>query len=233
MSAKTILGWAALALLVVAWVAGNMTASRRPDILVGEISADVIGAATEADAAERPGSSYLVLIDKKVMPFVNSQRIAASALGEYWQQATPTQQRRLQHQIKILIMRECSQALLELRGRTVSLQSTLGSMEEDREVIVRTELAGPGQVLRLDYRVERRLSGWQIGDIRFRDVWLVDAYRRAFAQEIAATGLDGLIETLSAWNQDIDGLLESDSSLPEWRALGREHSTEATHPFAH
>ena len=218
MSRELTLVWIVAAALGAGWAFTNAAAGRPPDVLVQDLSTEVIEAAAKHDP------SYLLLIDKKVMPFVNSPRITAVAVGRHWAQATPEQKRRLQHEVKILILRECSQALRQVRGHVVNLQPTLGSMAHDREVVVRTELAGGGDAMQLDYRLERQLSGWQVGDVRVRGVWLVESYRDAFAQQIAANGIDGLIDALAQRNQIIDTGRVSPPSAAELRALGREHA---------
>ena len=208
-----------VAALGAGWVVTTAAAGRPPDVLVQDLSIEVIEAAGKRDPSD------LLLIDKKLMPFVNSPRITAAVVGRHWPQATPEQKHRLQHEVKILILRECSQALRQVRGHVVNLQPTLGSMEHDREVVVRTTLTGDGaDAMSLDYRLERRLSGWQIGDVRVRGVWLVESYRDAFAQQIAANGIDGLIDTLAQRNQLIDTGRVSPPSAAELRALGREHA---------
>jgi len=207
------------AALAAGWVVTTAAAGRPPDVLVQDLSIEVIEAAGKRDPSD------LLLIDKKLMPFVNSPRITAAVVGRHWGRATPEQKRRLQHEVKILILRECAQAVRQLHGQAVSLGTTLGSMESDREVVVRTTLTGDGaDAMQLDYRLERRLSGWQVGDVRVRGVWLVESYRNAFAQQIAANGIDGLIDTLAQRNQLIDTGRVSPPSAAELRALGREHA---------
>ena len=47
----------------------------------------------------------IALVDKTVMPNVNFRRMTAAAVGPSWRQATPEQQKRLQDEFKVLLVR--------------------------------------------------------------------------------------------------------------------------------
>jgi phospholipid transport system substrate-binding protein len=129
--------------------------------------------------------------------------MTASAVGPAWRQATPEQQKRLQEEFKILLVRTYSGALSQVTDQTISMRP-LRASPDDKEVIVRTEVRGSGDPIQLDYRLEKtpgQGAGWKIYNINVLGVWLVETYRSQFAQEINAKGLDGLIATLSERNR--------------------------------
>jgi phospholipid transport system substrate-binding protein len=73
---------------------------------------------------------------------------------------------------------------------------------DDREVLVRAELKGGGEVIQLDYRMEKMPdSGWKIYNLNVMGVWLSETYRSQFAQELNASGIEGLINSLSERNK--------------------------------
>jgi phospholipid transport system substrate-binding protein len=142
-------------------------------------------------------------VDSRILPNVNFQRMTASAVGPAWRQATPEQQKRLQEEFKILLVRTYSGALSQVTDQTISMRP-LRASPDDKEVIVRTEVRGSGDPIQLDYRLEKtpgQGAGWKIYNINVLGVWLVETYRSQFAQEINAKGLDGLIATLSERNR--------------------------------
>jgi len=134
------------------------------------------------------------------MPYVNFQRMTASAVGRYWRQATPEQQKRLQDEFKTLLVRTYSGALSQVKDQTVQLKP-MRSSPEDKEVIVKTEVRGKGDPIQLDYRLEKTDAGWKIYDVNVLGVWLVQNYTSSFAQEIGANGIDGLITKLAERNK--------------------------------
>lgn len=172
-----------------------------PDALVRRISTEVLDA-VKADPAIQAGDTgrIVALVDSKIMPNVNFARMTASAVGRHWRQATPEQQKALQDEFKILLVRTYSGALGEVKDQTLSFRP-LRARPEDKEVVVRSEVRGRGEPIQLDYRLEKTEQGWKIYDLNVLGVWLVETYRSQFAQEISAKGIDGLIQSLAQRNK--------------------------------
>ena len=200
MNSNRLTGWLAAAALLVATASYAQTA-KTPDALIKEVSSDVLDA-VKADTTIRAGDvqKVMALVDAKVLPYVDFQRMTASAVGRYWRQATPDQQRRLQDEFKLLLVRTYSGALAQVRDQTVELKP-MRAGASDNEVVVRTEVRGKGDPIQLDYRLEKAGNGWKIYDVNVLGVWLVENYRNSFAQEIGANGIDGLIAKLAERNK--------------------------------
>lgn len=187
------------AVAVLAWPAH--AADEAPQALVKRLSEDVM-AQIRADPAIQAGDidRIVKLVDTQIMPNVNFNRMTASAVGRFWRQATPAQQKQLQEEFKTLLVRTYSGALGEVKDQTVSFKP-FRARAEDTEVVVRSEVRGRGEPVQLDYRLEKTPEGWKIYDLNVLGVWLVETYRTQFAQEINAKGIDGLIDTLSQRNK--------------------------------
>ena len=175
-----------------------------PDALIKRLSVDVLDT-LKADKSIKAGdvSRVVALVDARILPNLNFQRMTASAVGPAWRQATPEQQKRLQEEFKILLVRTYSGALAQVTDQTVSMKPMRAS-PDDKEVVVRTEIKGGGDPIQLDYRLEKtpgQGAGWKIYNINVLGVWLVETYKSQFAQEINTKGLDGLIATLSERNK--------------------------------
>lgn len=172
-----------------------------PDTLIRNVSADVL-ASIKADPSIKSGDVRKIteLVDTKVLPYVDFQRMTASAVGRYWRQATPEQQSRLQQEFKLLLVRTYSGALSQVGDQTIQMKP-MRSAPEDKEVIVRSEVRGRGDPVQLDYRMEKLANGWKIYDVNVMGVWLVETYRSSFAQEIGTNGIDGLISKLAERNK--------------------------------
>jgi phospholipid transport system substrate-binding protein len=172
-----------------------------PDALIKQMSTEVIDT-LKSDKAIQGGdvSKIIALVDTKVMPNVNFQRMTSSAVGRYWRTATPDQQQRLQGEFKILLVRTYSGALTQVKEQTVQLKPYRAGAD-DTEVVVRTEIKGKGEPIQLDYRLEKGAEGWKIYDVNVLGVWLVEQYKNSFAQEIGSVGIDGLISKLAEKNK--------------------------------
>lgn len=172
-----------------------------PDGLIRQLSNEVIDT-VKSDKAIQAGDlgKIITLVDAKVMPHVNFQRMTASAVGRNWRSATPEQQKRLQEEFKTLLVRTYAGALTQVKDQSVQLKP-LRAAADDTDVVVRTEIKGKGDPIQLDYRLEKADATWRIYDVNVLGVWLVDQYKSSFAQEIGASGIDGLISKLAERNK--------------------------------
>ena len=181
-----------------------LAADEMPDTLIRRLSVDVLNT-VRADKAIQAGDidKVIALVDKTVMPNVNFRRMTAAAVGPGWRQATPEQQKRLQDEFKVLLVRTYAGALAQVSDQTVRIKP-MRAAAYDKDVLVRTEIVGKGDPIQLDYRLEKTPgegAGWKIYNLNVLGVWLVETYRSQFAQEINAKGIDGLIDTLVARNK--------------------------------
>ena len=209
MNSNRLAAWIVAAVFAIGVSNVQAQAIKPPDVLIKEVSSDVLDT-VKADNTIRAGDvqKVIALVDSKVMPYVDFQRMTASAVGRYWRQATPEQQKRLQDEFKILLVRTYSGALAQVKDQTVQLKP-MRSSPEDTEVVVRSEVRGKGDPIQLDYRLEKTPSGWKIYDVNVLGVWLVENYRNSFAQEIGANGVDGLIAKLAERNKAAAGASKS------------------------
>ncbi|HQC85229.1 MAG TPA: ABC transporter substrate-binding protein [Rhodoferax sp.] len=190
--------------MAVGLVGGAHANDEAPDAMIKRLSVDVLDT-IKADKALRSGDmvKLVALVDERIMPNVNFQRMTASAVGPAWRQATPEQQKRLQEEFKILLVRTYAGALAQVTTQTIAMKP-LRASPEDKEVLVRTEIKGGGDPIQLDYRLEKtpgQGAGWRIYNLNVLGVWLVETYKSQFSQEINAKGLDGLILSLSDRNK--------------------------------
>jgi phospholipid transport system substrate-binding protein len=176
-------------------------ADKTPDVLIKEVSTGVLDA-VKADKSIQAGDvqKVITLVETRVLPHVNFQRMTASAVGRSWRQATPEQKGKLQEEFKTLLVRTYAGALAQVKDQTIEMKP-LRALPTDTEVVVRSEVRGKGEPIQLDYRLEKFEGGWRIYDVNVLGIWLVDNYRSSFAQEISAGGIDGLIAKLAERNK--------------------------------
>lgn len=179
-------------------------ADEAPDALIKRLSSDVLDN-IRSDKAIQSGdvTRIVALVDGKIMPNVNFQRMTAAAVGPAWRQASPEQQKRLQDEFKILLVRTYAGALTQVSDQTIFIKP-LRAAPDDKEVVVRTEVKGRGDAIQLDYRLEKTPgegAGWKIYNLNVLGAWLVETYRSDFAQQINSKGIDGLINGLTERNK--------------------------------
>ena len=143
------------------------------------------------------------LVDKRVMPHVNFQRMTALSVGRNWRSASPEQQRILMVEFRRLLLLTYADAVRQVTDTQIQVRP-MRSKPEDTEVIVRTQVLRPGkEAIQLDYRLEKADGGWKIFDLNILGLWLVEHYRNQFQQVVGASGIDGLIRALQDKNQSL------------------------------
>ena len=173
-----------------------------PDALINTVSSDVL-AQIKNDKAIQAGDvgKIAILVDQKIMPYVDFQRMTASAVGRNWRSATPEQQAKIQAEFKTLLVRTYAGALSQVRNHTIAVKP-LRAAPSDTEVVVKSELkSGSQQPIALDYRLEKTAQGWRVYDMNVMGVWLIETYRADFGSVINAGGIDNLIAKLQERNK--------------------------------
>lgn len=179
-------------------------ADEAPDAMIKRLSDEVLSA-IKSDKGIKTGNTdrIMALVDSKIMPNVNFQRMTAAAVGPAWRQASPEQKKRLQDEFKTLLIRTYSGALAQVEDQTITMLP-MRAAPGDTDVVVRSEIRGKGEPIQLEYRMEKtpgQGAGWRIYNLNVLGVWLVDTYRSQFAPVVNQQGIDGLIATLAERNK--------------------------------
>ncbi|MET0320482.1 MAG: ABC transporter substrate-binding protein [Duganella sp.] len=195
-----------IAVATVATMGFTMTAqaAEAPDALVKRISEDVINTA-KADKDIQSGNQQkiMALVENKILPYVDSNRMTALAAGRFWRQASPEQQKALSEQFRTLLVYTYSGALSQIKNETITFKP-LRADASDSDVEVRSQVnMTRGDPVLLNYRVAKSGDSWKIYDINVMGAWLVETYKGTFTSEINKGGVDGLIKTLTEKNKSL------------------------------
>lgn len=173
-----------------------------PDALVKRISAEVLDTAkTDKEIQSGNQKKVLALVEDKILPHVNFQRMTSLAAGRFWREATPEQQQQLTNEFRDLLIYTYSGAISQVKDQQLEFKPFRASAS-DTEVEVRSQVVQPrGEPIQLNYRLEKTPAGWKIYDMNILGAWLVESYKNNFATEIGKGGIDGLIKTLSDKNK--------------------------------
>jgi phospholipid transport system substrate-binding protein len=170
-----------------------------PDALLKSVTSEVIAVLQENRSASQP-TKVADLVEAKVLPLFDFPRMTSIAVALSWRSASPAQQKALTAEFKTLLVRTYSVALSNYRDQRIDYLP-LRAAAADTELTVRSMVRQSGaEPLSIDYEMEQTPSGWQVYDIKIAGVSLVINYRASFAAEVRATGVDGLIKSLSDKN---------------------------------
>jgi phospholipid transport system substrate-binding protein len=179
-------------------------ANEAPDVLVKRVSTDVIDA-VKADKDIQAGNSRKIidLVNTKILPYVDSDKMTSQAAGRFWRQATPEQQKQLSEEFRQLLIYTYSGALSQIKNETIEFKP-FRTDPADSEVEVKSQVnMTRGEPITLNYRLSKTPQGWKIFDLNVMGAWLVETYKSTFASEIGKGGIDGLIKKLHDRNQQL------------------------------
>jgi phospholipid transport system substrate-binding protein len=184
--------------------AAAQAANEAPDQLVKRISSEVLNTAkNDKDIQAGNTRKVMDLVETKILPYVDFERMTSLAAGRYWREATPEQKRALSAEFRTLLIYTYSGALSQVRNETIEFKP-LRADASDTEVEVRSQVnMTRGEPVLLNYRVAKSADGWKIYDINVLGAWLVETYKGTFNTEISKGGIDGLIKTLAAKNKQL------------------------------
>jgi phospholipid transport system substrate-binding protein len=196
-------GYAALIAIAVQLAPAPVLAqnSAAADALVRTAVEHVIGA-IQSDPATRSGDMARItaVVRQQFLPYTDFEHTTRLAVGKAWKDATPEQQRQLFQQFQTLLVRTYALSLSQLREQNVKFQYKPAQQAAANDTVVRTTVQANGEDMQIDYRLTRTAAGWKIYDINMMGAWLIEIYRRQFADIVARDGLDGLVRYLERHN---------------------------------
>ncbi len=173
-----------------------------PDLLVKNVTLEVIDLiAKDKDIQSGSQRKIVELVEAKVLPHFNFVAMTRLAVATNWEKATADQKKQLTEEFKTLLVRTYSSALSAYRDQKFDYRP-LRAKPTDTDVTVQVRISQGGrEPVILEYDMEKTALGWKVYDVSVGGVSLVANYRTEFANEIRATGIDGLIKGLVAKNR--------------------------------
>ena len=197
---KKIIGlcFGAALMLVALGARAEMTA---PDVLIKNTAQEVL-TIVKQDKDIRAGDKkkILALVDAKVLPNFDFERMTRLAVGKGWRNATPEQRKSLVTEFRNLLVRTYANAFTGYQDQTLEVKPLTIPAGAD-EVTVKSNVIKPGaQPVEVDYEMEKTATGWKAFDLTIEGASLVTTYRGTFSDQVQQSGIDGLINMLKDKN---------------------------------
>ncbi|MDD4881765.1 MAG: ABC transporter substrate-binding protein [Gallionellaceae bacterium] len=192
----------ALTLLVALLASPAAFAAAAPDTLARNTTNEVIQIVKQDDDIKNGRSSKVyALVETKILPHFDFQRMAKLAVARNWNIATPEQQQTLVDEFRSLLVRTYAASISSVSDYKVDFKP-LRMASGDTDVIINSEVSKPGAPpITIDYRMEKMGEDWKVYDVVVDGVSLVTVYRNSFSSEVRRGGIDGLIQALTRRNQ--------------------------------
>ncbi len=198
MAKNALLNWVYGFALVILSVGSTAHAASDPQEMVQAVSAQLQSKLTQNRPvlAKNPDQLY-ALVEKTLMPIVDSERVARWVLGRHWRAATDDQRRRFIEGFKNLLIRSYANTMLEYADESIQFLP-LNMPPNADDVLVRSELRPAGQpAIPIHYSLHLSNGEWKVYDVVVNGISLVTNYRATFDNKIRQEGLDALLSSLA------------------------------------
>jgi phospholipid transport system substrate-binding protein len=177
-------------------------AQTAPDQLVRGVADDVLSIMRQDQELRAGNQSRMAeLIEQKIAPHFDFERMTRLAVGKNWRQASADQQKSLVREFRNLLVRSYSAAYTAYKEIAVDVRP-LRLQASDEDVQVRTQIKLPGNAppVSVDYSMYKSPASWKVYDVAVDGVSLVTTYRSSFSEQIRQNGIDGLVKSLQDMN---------------------------------
>lgn len=187
-----------LLVLVVALMSGSvLAANEAPEQIVRTVSRDVLEIIKKND---KDTGKVRDLVDARVAPLADYNRMTKLAVGRHWLSASAEQQQSLVREFRQMLVRTYLSALTIYKNAQVEIKGSRAGNSAD-EMNVRSEVILAGQKpIPLDFSFEKTDAGWKVYDISVEGISFINNHRNQFSTIIQKEGVDGLIRQLSDRN---------------------------------
>ena len=172
-----------------------------PDELVKQTADDVLTIVkNDKDIQAGNQQKLFAVVEEKILPNFDFDRVCRMVLGKNWKSASPEQQALFQKEFRSLLLRTYATALGKYRDQVIEYRPMQTDASE-KNVTVKTQIIQKGgQPIAVDYSLVKGPAGWKVYDITIESVSLVTNYRSQFSSEIRQNGLDSLNKKLADKN---------------------------------
>lgn len=172
-----------------------------PDVLIRSTVEEVLAIVKQdKDIQAGDQKKILALVEAKVLPHFDFERMTQLAVGRPWRTATPEQKQELVKEFRNMLVRTYTKVFSVYRDQKVEVKP-VKLVADATEATVLTTITKPGaQPIPVNYEMRKADSGWKAYDIFIEGISMVMSYRGTFTTQIQQNGIDGLIKTLSEKN---------------------------------
>lgn len=160
---------------------------------------DIIKHDTEIQSGNSP--KFIAMLDNKVMPHFDMDRMSRIMLGKYWENATKEQQDAFIKEFVAFASRVYGTGLSDTGNKTIKCEPPRPHANNG-DVTVKMLVLQPGtETGQVDLYLSKTADEWKVYDIILEGISLMVTYRGQFTPLARQSGMDGLIQKLVERNK--------------------------------
>jgi phospholipid transport system substrate-binding protein len=150
-----------------------------------------------------------VLINEILVPHFDMRYAGRLALGKHWKPATKEQRDRFIDAFYEFLMQSYANGVLKFNEDKITVYPVEVAADDKRTVVKTDMRMDDGSQVPVNYSMRKSSAGWRVYDVRIEGVSYIQNYRNQFNAEIAALGIEAVIERLQSETSKSGGATES------------------------
>ena len=177
----------------------SVQANTGPDEVIREASDEVLAAVNDRrdELRNNPDQLYEV-VDDILLPRFDRRYTGGLVMGKYWRKASDEQRDRFILALYRSLVKTYANGILDYRGDELKILPVDGDLESGKVVVQTRVTLDTGVETPVDYRMRLTKGGWKAYDVIIEGISYVANYRKQYASEFRAKGIDGVIKELEA-----------------------------------
>ena len=200
---KTVFGYK-LAIMTLCFASLVVNAEdKSPHEIIEKTSVEVL-TALKNDSREIKNNPNKIneLVEEIILPICDLERMGKYILAKHWKTATDEQRDAFVTEFKQMLIRNYGKHLAEYSNATVTvIPDKLTEEKLYQTVSTKLDTRIGSKPFQVDYVFRVTENSSKVVDVRVEGMSILKTFRTAFAQEIAETSLDELIERITLVNQ--------------------------------
>jgi phospholipid transport system substrate-binding protein len=179
--------------------AGVAATTAGPDEVIRQASDEIVEVLdTRRDELAEDHDELYAVVDEILLPRFDRRYAGGLVMGKYWRQANDDQRERFILALYRSLLRTYATNILDYDADSLKVLPFEGDLSEGKAVVETEVMLDTGVVTPVAYRMRLSDGDWKAYDVIIEGISYVTNYRKQYASEFRAKGIEQVIEELEA-----------------------------------
>lgn len=178
---------------------GAAATAAGPDEVIREASSEIVAVLdTRRDELAADEQELYRVVDNILLPRFDRRYAGGLVMGKYWREATEEQRERFIMALYRSLLRTYAGSILDYEADSLEVLPFEGDLSEGKAVVETRVTLDTGVVTPVNYRMRLTDDSWKAYDVIIEGISYVTNYRKQYASEFRAKGIEQVIAELEA-----------------------------------
>jgi phospholipid transport system substrate-binding protein len=178
---------------------GAAATAAGPDEVIREASSEIVAVLdTRRDELAADEQELYRVVDDILLPRFDRRYAGGLVMGKYWREATEEQRERFIMALYRSLLRTYAGSILDYDADSLEVLPFEGDLSEGKAVVETRVTLDTGVVTPVNYRMRLTDDSWKAYDVIIEGISYVTNYRKQYASEFRAKGVEQVIAELEA-----------------------------------